>query len=174
MSHLVIDEINLANLTWYFPSQVNVGADHRVLDGATVARFCGEWKQFIEKPELMMLHMKWEIFKNVQNRRWPVLIVCREDKGKMYSDLHKSIAMAFAAKGGKLGFDSANIVAGSSWCLYMKRRHQPSNLFKTHCFSRIASIMLDHLGDEIPDFETMPLSLALRCMLLCLSEELVT
>ncbi|KAK4586654.1 hypothetical protein RGQ29_023705 [Quercus rubra] len=37
---------------------VNVGADHRVLDGATVARFCGEWKQFIEKPELMMLHMK--------------------------------------------------------------------------------------------------------------------
>lgn len=37
---------------------VNVGADHRVLDGATVARFCNEWKQFIEQPELLMLHMK--------------------------------------------------------------------------------------------------------------------
>lgn len=37
---------------------VNIGADHRVLDGATVARFCSEWKQFIEKPELLMLHMK--------------------------------------------------------------------------------------------------------------------
>ncbi|OMO53608.1 Biotin/lipoyl attachment [Corchorus capsularis] len=37
---------------------VNIGADHRVLDGATVARFCNEWKQFIEKPELLMLHMK--------------------------------------------------------------------------------------------------------------------
>ncbi|KAG7995976.1 hypothetical protein I3843_01G137500 [Carya illinoinensis] len=37
---------------------VNIGADHRVLDGATVARFCSEWKQFIEKPELFMLHMK--------------------------------------------------------------------------------------------------------------------
>ncbi|XP_021291863.1 lipoamide acyltransferase component of branched-chain alpha-keto acid dehydrogenase complex, mitochondrial [Herrania umbratica] len=36
----------------------NIGADHRVLDGATVARFCNEWKQFIEKPELLMLHMK--------------------------------------------------------------------------------------------------------------------
>ncbi|KAB1213957.1 Lipoamide acyltransferase component of branched-chain alpha-keto acid dehydrogenase complex, mitochondrial [Morella rubra] len=37
---------------------VNIGADHRVLDGATVARFCNEWKQFVEKPELLMLHMK--------------------------------------------------------------------------------------------------------------------
>ncbi|GLT32518.1 hypothetical protein SLA2020_071810 [Shorea laevis] len=37
---------------------VNIGADHRVLDGATVARFCNEWKQYIEKPELLMLHMK--------------------------------------------------------------------------------------------------------------------
>ncbi|XP_050374471.1 lipoamide acyltransferase component of branched-chain alpha-keto acid dehydrogenase complex, mitochondrial [Argentina anserina] len=36
---------------------VNIGADHRVLDGATVARFCKEWKQFIENPELLMLHM---------------------------------------------------------------------------------------------------------------------
>lgn len=37
---------------------VNIGADHRVLDGATVARFCNEWKQFVEKPELLMLHLK--------------------------------------------------------------------------------------------------------------------
>ncbi|XP_044479979.1 lipoamide acyltransferase component of branched-chain alpha-keto acid dehydrogenase complex, mitochondrial-like isoform X1 [Mangifera indica] len=37
---------------------VNIGADHRVLDGATVARFCNEWKQFIENPELLMLHMR--------------------------------------------------------------------------------------------------------------------
>ncbi|KAF8011156.1 hypothetical protein BT93_J1699 [Corymbia citriodora subsp. variegata] len=37
---------------------VNVGADHRVLDGATVARFCNEWKQYVEKPELLMLQMR--------------------------------------------------------------------------------------------------------------------
>ncbi|KAL5785182.1 hypothetical protein ACOSQ2_007574 [Xanthoceras sorbifolium] len=37
---------------------VNIGADHRVLDGATVARFCNEWKQFIENPEFLMLHMR--------------------------------------------------------------------------------------------------------------------
>ncbi|KAL6185996.1 hypothetical protein ACLB2K_042118 [Fragaria x ananassa] len=36
---------------------VNIGADHRVLDGATVARFCKEWKELIENPELLMLHM---------------------------------------------------------------------------------------------------------------------
>uniref|UniRef100_A0A5B7C1U6 Dihydrolipoamide acetyltransferase component of pyruvate dehydrogenase complex n=1 Tax=Davidia involucrata TaxID=16924 RepID=A0A5B7C1U6_DAVIN len=37
---------------------VNIGADHRVLDGATVARFSNEWKLFIEKPEILMLHMR--------------------------------------------------------------------------------------------------------------------
>lgn len=38
--------------------QVNIGADHRVLDGATVAKFCNEWKLFIEKPELLMLYTR--------------------------------------------------------------------------------------------------------------------
>ncbi|KAK3001558.1 hypothetical protein RJ639_021181 [Escallonia herrerae] len=37
---------------------VSIGADHRVLDGATIARFCNEWKLYIEKPELLMLHMR--------------------------------------------------------------------------------------------------------------------
>ncbi|CAN4106253.1 unnamed protein product [Withania somnifera] len=37
---------------------INVGADHRVLDGATVARFCNDWKKFVEKPDLLMLHTR--------------------------------------------------------------------------------------------------------------------
>ncbi|BAT77112.1 hypothetical protein LR48_Vigan01g304200 [Vigna angularis] len=37
---------------------VNIGADHRVLDGATVARFCNEWKQLIENPELLTLYLR--------------------------------------------------------------------------------------------------------------------
>lgn len=37
---------------------INIGADHRVLDGAMVAKFCNEWKLYIEKPELLLLNMK--------------------------------------------------------------------------------------------------------------------
>lgn len=38
-----------------YAMQVTVGADHRVVDGATVARFCNEWKSLVEKPELLLL-----------------------------------------------------------------------------------------------------------------------
>ncbi|PIA44336.1 hypothetical protein AQUCO_01700141v1 [Aquilegia coerulea] len=37
---------------------VNIGADHRVVDGASVARFCNDWKLLIEKPELLMLQTR--------------------------------------------------------------------------------------------------------------------
>lgn len=37
---------------------VNIAADHRILDGANVALFCKEWKMYIEKPELLLLHMR--------------------------------------------------------------------------------------------------------------------
>lgn len=33
-------------------------ADHRVLDGANVARFCNKWKSYIEEPELMLFNLK--------------------------------------------------------------------------------------------------------------------
>ncbi|KAL8196136.1 hypothetical protein R6Q57_025136 [Mikania cordata] len=36
----------------------NIAADHRILDGATVAQFCNEWKKLIEKPELLLLHTR--------------------------------------------------------------------------------------------------------------------
>ncbi|XP_076894570.1 lipoamide acyltransferase component of branched-chain alpha-keto acid dehydrogenase complex, mitochondrial-like [Bidens hawaiensis] len=36
----------------------NIAADHRILDGATVAQFCNEWKRLIEKPELILLHTR--------------------------------------------------------------------------------------------------------------------
>lgn len=39
-------------------TNVTIGADHRVVDGATVAKFCSEWKRLVENPELLLLHLK--------------------------------------------------------------------------------------------------------------------
>ena len=35
----------------------NISADHRVLDGATVARFSEKMKEYLENPNLMLLSM---------------------------------------------------------------------------------------------------------------------
>ncbi|MFQ3275860.1 MAG: 2-oxoisovalerate dehydrogenase E2 component (dihydrolipoyl transacylase) [Colwellia sp.] len=37
--------------------QVSWSGDHRVIDGATIARFCNVWKSFLEKPSHMLVHM---------------------------------------------------------------------------------------------------------------------
>ncbi|XP_077240678.1 2-oxoacid dehydrogenases acyltransferase family protein [Tasmannia lanceolata] len=39
-------------------ANVAIGADHRVVDGAMVARFCNDWKHFVENPELLLLNMR--------------------------------------------------------------------------------------------------------------------
>lgn len=37
---------------------VTIGADHRVIDGAAVAKFCNRWKALIENPEHLLLHLR--------------------------------------------------------------------------------------------------------------------
>eukprot|EP00466_Bigelowiella_natans_P014532 jgi/Bigna1/51785/estExt_Genewise1Plus.C_30168 len=37
---------------------VSISADHRIIDGATVARFSNLWKQYLELPAAMLLHAK--------------------------------------------------------------------------------------------------------------------
>jgi 2-oxoisovalerate dehydrogenase E2 component (dihydrolipoyl transacylase) len=34
------------------------GADHRVVDGATVAEFANAWKALLEQPAALLLHLK--------------------------------------------------------------------------------------------------------------------
>lgn len=37
---------------------VSFGCDHRVLDGATVARFSNKWREYLEDPGSMLLRLK--------------------------------------------------------------------------------------------------------------------
>jgi len=48
------------NMQVYPSTIMNVSwsADHRVLDGATVARFSNLWKQYLENPNTMLMEMK--------------------------------------------------------------------------------------------------------------------
>lgn len=36
---------------------ISISADHRVLDGATVAKFAAKMKTFLENPNLMLINM---------------------------------------------------------------------------------------------------------------------
>lgn len=46
----VVEEINIMQISW--------GGDHRVIDGATMARFSNQWKDYMESPMTMVFAMK--------------------------------------------------------------------------------------------------------------------
>lgn len=52
-----VDGRTLYDVTNAKMMSVNFGCDHRVLDGATVARFSNRWKDLIENPELLIVDM---------------------------------------------------------------------------------------------------------------------
>ena len=37
--------------------QAHWSADHRLIDGGTMARFCNTWKNFLENPDMMLIHL---------------------------------------------------------------------------------------------------------------------
>ncbi|XP_069954889.1 lipoamide acyltransferase component of branched-chain alpha-keto acid dehydrogenase complex, mitochondrial isoform X2 [Cherax quadricarinatus] len=46
------------NVTKAHIMQVSWSADHRIIDGATMARFSNLWKSFLENPATMIMHLK--------------------------------------------------------------------------------------------------------------------
>ena len=45
-----VEKTHVMNVSW--------SADHRVIDGATVARFSNAWKAFLENPSTMLVDLK--------------------------------------------------------------------------------------------------------------------
>lgn len=45
-----VEETNIMQISW--------GGDHRVIDGATMARFSNQWKDYMESPMSMVFSMK--------------------------------------------------------------------------------------------------------------------
>ena len=45
-----VKKAHVMNISW--------SADHRVIDGATMARFSNVWKMYIENPTTMILDLK--------------------------------------------------------------------------------------------------------------------
>jgi 2-oxoisovalerate dehydrogenase E2 component (dihydrolipoyl transacylase) len=45
-----VEAVDVMNVSW--------GADHRVIDGATLARFSNAWKGFVENPTTMILTLR--------------------------------------------------------------------------------------------------------------------
>jgi 2-oxoisovalerate dehydrogenase E2 component (dihydrolipoyl transacylase) len=45
-----VEEVNILQISW--------GGDHRVVDGATMARFSNRWKGLMENPMSMVFRMK--------------------------------------------------------------------------------------------------------------------
>lgn len=44
-----VEKVAVMNVSW--------GADHRVLDGATLAEFNNKWKSYVEQPERVLLRL---------------------------------------------------------------------------------------------------------------------
>lgn len=47
---MTVQPVTIMNVSW--------SADHRVIDGATVARFSNTWKKLIENPALMLSELR--------------------------------------------------------------------------------------------------------------------
>lgn len=48
------------NVVKRYIMQVSWSADHRVIEGATMARFSNLWKSYLENPTSMILDLKWQ------------------------------------------------------------------------------------------------------------------
>jgi len=42
--------VHVVNISW--------SADHRVIDGATMARFSNQWKHYVENPSTLIMDLK--------------------------------------------------------------------------------------------------------------------
>jgi len=68
--------VHIVNISW--------SADHRVVDGATMARFSNQWKHYVENPSTLIMDLKWSTHADVCSWQYLHCIGCDDDESCLW------------------------------------------------------------------------------------------
>jgi len=76
--------VHIVNVSW--------SADHRIIDGATLARFSNQWKHYVENPSTLIMDLKWVTAPSDCSCRWQMTLI---GAGRYHSVFSWSVIVSF-------------------------------------------------------------------------------